>query len=107
MKWSVLTMKCYPEYEGEPDVVFNVGWSLSETEVDGEKTYTGYIANDLNIALQQGVPFTPFNELTEDQVIGWVKENLGAESVASYEASVLAQIEQQKNPPVINPPLPW
>jgi hypothetical protein len=36
-----------------------------------------------------------------------VQDALGEEQVASYEANVAQQIENQINPPVVTPPLPW
>jgi hypothetical protein len=32
---------------------------------------------------------------------------MGAEQVAAFEANVAQQIEDQINPPVVTPPLPW
>jgi hypothetical protein len=32
---------------------------------------------------------------------------MGGEAVAAVEASLATQIENAKNPPVVNPPLPW
>jgi len=46
-------------------------------------------------------------DLTEEQVIGWVQAAMGAEQVAALEANVAKQIEDQINPPVVTPPLPW
>jgi hypothetical protein len=54
---------------------------------------------------QPGDPFTPYADLTQDQVLGWVWAN-GVDKDAT-EAAVAGQIEAQINPPVIQPPLPW
>lgn len=107
MEWDVLTLTCYPEFQGEADVVFNVGWSVSATETVGEQTYTGYVSNNIDLELDPETPFTPYNELTKEQVIGWVKNALGQESVSLYEANVMQQIEKQKTPQSVNPSLPW
>lgn len=42
--------------------------------------------------------FIPYEDITEAQVIQWVKDEMGAEQVAAHEASVAAQIDRQKNP---------
>ena len=101
--WSVNQMDCYPTYEGQTDVVFNVHWALVGT--DG--TYIGNSYGSCGLSLSPDTPFTPFADLTEEQVIGWVQDTLGAETVASLEAGVAQQIEDQINPPVVTPPLPW
>ena len=99
--WDVVQMDCYPEVDGEQDVVFTVHWRLNG--VDGE--YAGSVYGSVGVTLDAEAPFTPYNELTEEQVLGWVWAN-GVDKDAS-EANVAQQIENQKNPPVVSPPLPW
>ena len=41
---------------------------------------------------------TPFADLTEEVVIGWVKEQFGAEKVAEIEAALQAQIDEKVAP---------
>lgn len=101
--WAVAQMDAYPEYEGETDVVFTVHWQLNGT--DG--TYNGSVYGSVGVTLDEGASFTPYADLTQAQVIGWVQSALGEEQVASYEANVAQQIADQANPPVVNPPLPW
>lgn len=101
--WSVVQMDCYPEYEQEADVVFNVHWTMNG--VDGE--YTGSVYGSQSLTLDSGSTFTPYADLTEEQVVGWVKAAMGEEQVLSLEANVAQQIDNQINPPVVNPPLPW
>lgn len=101
--WNVVQMDCYPEKDGLTDVVFTIHWTL--TAVDGD--YTGYAYGSVGVTLDEGSPYTPYADLTQDQVVGWVKDSLGAEQVASLEAGVATQIENQINPPVVTPPLPW
>ena len=101
--WNVVSLDCYPEYEGETDVVFSVHWTLVGT--DG--TYNGSVYGSVGVTLDEGASFVPYADLTQAQVIGWVQDALGEEQVASYEANVAQQIENQINPPVVTPPLPW
>lgn len=101
--WAVVQMDAYPEYEGEPDVVFTVHWTLTGT--DG--IYSGNVYGSVGVSLNEGATFTPYADLTQAQVIGWVQEALGAEAVIAYEANVAQQIADQIDPPVVTPPLPW
>ena len=55
------------------------------------------------IGFEAGTPATPFESLTEAQVIAWVKDKLGEEVV---EAALADQIEAQQNP-VSASGLPW
>ena len=99
--WIVEYMSCYPEAEGETDVVFVVGWRCNATDGTYDATQYGtvgvpYVASD---------PYTPYADLTESQVQGWVWAN-GVDQ-ATTEASLDTNIANQVNPPVVTPPLPW
>ena len=100
--WSVTSMTAYPEKAGETDVVFSVGWCCTAT--DG--TFTNAVPGSIGVAWQAGTPFTPYADLTEDQVLGWVFTGLGSEK-ATVEGYAVKGVEEQANPPVVSPPLPW
>ena len=74
-------------------------WTCSA--VDGE--FSGSVYGSIGLT---GELTTPYESLTEAQVVGWVKEAMGAEQVAAHEASVAAQIAAQKAP-VSATGLPW
>ena len=93
--WNVTQMDCYPENQGESDVVFTVHYNLTGTDVQNETTYTGYIYGTVGVTYHSGEPYTPYADLTLDQVVGWVKDALGEEGVASAEANVAKQIENE------------
>lgn len=101
--WSVVQMDAYPELDGETDVVFTVHWTLNGT--DG--AYAGSVYGSVGVTLDEGSAFTPYDQLTQAQVIGWVQDALGEDQVAAYEANVEQQIANDKNPPVVSPALPW
>jgi len=98
--WTVTQMDCYPQEGGNTDVVFTVHWTCSGT--DG--THNASIYSTCGIPLTAGT-FTPYAQLTQDQVLGWVWAN-GVDKTAT-EAAVEAQIQNQINPPVVTPALPW
>ena len=54
----------------------------------------------------EGDVTTPFENLTEEVVVGWVKEQFGAEKVAEIEAALQAQIDR-KITPVTATGKPW
>jgi hypothetical protein len=75
--------------------------------VDGE--YSASVPNVIQFSTEDVTVFVPYEDLTEEMVIAWIKESLGEEGVLLIEASIQAQIEAQKNPPVTpqETPLPW
>lgn len=101
--WMVERMDCYPQAEGQTDVVFTVFWRAKAK--DGE--YFGSAYGSQGVVYAEGSPFTPYANLTQDQVVGWVQSAMGPEAVDQINAGVLKQIEDQKNPPTISPELPW
>lgn len=88
----------------DPGFVCNVEWTLSG--VDGE--YSASVNGGTSFAVQEGT-FTPYDQLTEEQVLGWVQAALGPDGVANYESNVQGQINSLINPPVSpqEQPLPW
>lgn len=101
--WNVVQMDAYPELDGNQDVVFTVHWTLTGEEAG----FSGGVYGSVGVTLDEGATFTPYEDLTLAQVVGWVQAALGAEQVAAYEANVAQQINDQVAPPVVTPQLPW
>lgn len=102
--WTVTAMDCYPQADGETDVVFTVHWTCSGVQTEGETTYSGSVYSTTSVPAPSG-SFTPYADLTQNQVLGWVWAN-GVDKAATEDA-VQQQIDNQINPPVVTPPLPW
>ena len=103
-KFVISSMDEYPSSEGLTDVVFNVHWRRQATEVDGDKSYFADTYSVLSVSSPDPSSFVPYDQLTEQMVEGWLNSGL---DVASIDASLTAQIEEQKNPKVVSLPLPW
>ena len=82
------------------DVVITADWRCNGTQ----DNYSGTCYGSASFAPPTG-EFTPYDQLTEQQVLDWCFAN-GVDKTA-IEANVTQQIENQINPPVIAPPLPW
>ena len=96
-------MTAYPDVDGKKDVVFQVAWVCSGT--DG--TYNAATYGTVDLTLDPTAPFTPYDQLTLDQVLGWVWGSLGDAGKSDAEANINGQIAVQANPVTISPPLPW
>jgi hypothetical protein len=48
----------------------------------------------------------PYADLTEEIVVGWVKDHFGEEKVDEIEAALQAQLDQQ-HAPTTAPGVPW
>jgi len=59
-----------------------------------------------SIGLERPDTLIPFSDLTEEIVVGWVKEKFGSEKVAEIEAALQAQLDEQAAPTKASG-LPW
>jgi hypothetical protein len=71
-------------------------WRVSKT--DGAATGSVYGTISFPHKDHNDPTFIPYQDLTEAQVIEWVKDEMGADQVAAHEAAVQGQIDAQKNP---------
>jgi hypothetical protein len=99
--WDISVLDCLPQSAEGADYVICCHWQC--TGVDG--AYTGQVYSTTSFSVTEGTAFTPYADLTQAQVLGWIWAN-GVDKDAT-EAAVEQQIETQKNPPIVNPPLPW
>ena len=105
--WTINPLEAYPTASGEVDVVFTAHWQLHATEeVDGT-TYTAQSIGTQGLTYTSGSSFTPFEELTLEQVQGWVENAMGEEQVNNMKASLATNIANQINPPVVTLTSPW
>ena len=95
---KVTEMVCAPQARGETDVVINVGWAYLGT--DG--TNTGSFGGTTALTYTEGSPFTPYADLTQEQVSGWVLGAWTADQTASYQSQVDSQLVVTSRMP-----LPW
>jgi hypothetical protein len=102
--WDCRTVDCYPTKDEQgvelDDVVYNIHWRLTGTEVVDTKTYSATVIGTQMVAADDIDPetFVPFDELTNEIATGWCTAAMGAEQVANLETSVANQIESQINP---------
>ena len=75
--------------------------------VDGQ--YTAGLSNIARFNTASVSPFIPYEDLTNEIVVGWIQTDLGVDGVSNLEACIQGQIDSQINPPVVpqNTPLPW
>jgi hypothetical protein len=108
ISWIIERLLVKPTEGTLTDVVITADWRCNGAETTGtgddEKTYSGTCYGSASFAPPTEA-FTPYEDLTEAQVLDWCYAN-GVDKTA-IEANVTAQIENQINPPVIAPPLPW
>lgn len=102
--WAVTGLKTRTE-AGEQNVVVQTYWTKTGTDDEGDSgTFNG--ATPFTIDPTQ--PFTPFDQLTEEQVLGWIQGVVAANPAYAQhiDGVIQKQINLQKDPEE-EPPLPW
>jgi hypothetical protein len=111
--WNINNLTAYPQLSGYDDVIFKVYWSLTGTETVDLSVYTGIPSIKTYSAVSNGEVdlyplnlqnFTPYQDLTQDQVLGWILPSL---DVPALTANLQRLIDEQKDPTEINLPPPW
>jgi hypothetical protein len=98
--WIIERLLVKPTEGSETNVVITADWRCNGTD----ETYSGTCYGSCSFQPPSG-EFTPYDQLTEQQVLDWCYAN-GVDQ-AAIEANVSLQIENQINPPVVTLPLPW
>lgn len=103
--WKVTSVKTKTEGANQNAVV-QTYWTKTGVDEDGhEGTFSG-ATPFTTTTMPAGSTFIPFNQLTEEIVIDWIKGVV----VGGYEEHVNAQIQKQideKHNPVVEAALPW
>jgi len=99
--WQIEWMNTTPTSADPAEAVITVGWRCNGTQ----DSYSASVYSTCSLPPADPASFIPYNQLTQDIVLGWIWAN-GVDKDAT-EAAVQAQIDNQINPPVIQPPLPW
>ena len=89
--WKVVDMERNTADGG----VVVVHWDV--TEVDGDYSARNYGSTGFEYDASSP-DFVPYADLTETEVIQWVKDAMGAEEVAAIDTRLAEDIANQKNP---------
>jgi len=86
------------------DVVILVHWSYNAISVVEEKEYFADIYGATGIPMPSGDDFTPYEDLTKEQVVGWLEAIL---DVPAMQLQLEEIIELQINPINVTLPPPF
>jgi hypothetical protein len=82
-------------------------WRVNDSETVGDDTYSASAYGTASFTYDASSPdFTPYADLTEEQVLGWCWSEEGGVDKDAVEASLAANIAEQKNPTIENG-VPW
>ena len=96
--WNIANLERYTA----DGLVFTVHYTVNAE--DG--TYSAGAYGSLGLEAPEPDSMIPFDNLTKEIVVGWVKGKLGDEKVAKIEAALQAQLDE-KHAPTKAAGLPW
>lgn len=132
-KWAVERMDSLVNYNGSSNVIYSVHFSVTTT--DSDSIYTVIQNNSVQVPYKDSTEYVDYASLTEEIVIGWVKEVLNTtqdvllnadgtpqinvdgsyvlsapytvDGCTPIEESGEAQLAEMITPTVVTLPLPW
>jgi hypothetical protein len=99
-KWVIAQLDTAPSEDGLTDVVKTVHWRYEGK--DGN--YSSELYGAMGCATPSDTDFTAYEDLTYEQVCEWLSAGLNVEAM---DLNLATQIENLKNPPIVNLPLPF
>lgn len=95
------------DYKTADGYVFTAHWTVTATSSELDSGNKPYKADSYgSVGLERPSNLIPYEALTEEIVVGWVKAKLGAEEVSQIESSLAAEILEMKKPKEESG-LPW
>jgi hypothetical protein len=103
--WTFPHFDVAPSHDELVNVIKTVHWRLTAIDED----YSAEAYGSVSLTDPDPETFIAFEGLTAEAVQGWVESAINGENdqVDQLKASLAAQIEKQKNPPVVTLAAPW
>ena len=98
---TINSLPSYKEIDGNSDVVFSISWNLSGKE----GAFSSGTSLNTQVPYVAGQPFTPYADLTQEQVLGWIDQYTPEVQMTEAEETIAKNIAQKQT--VVIPPLPW
>jgi len=92
-------------HNGRTDTVVAVHYTITATSGEYTSTMNGVV----QIKPDEGGSFTPFENLTQEQVVTWVQAAIRPEDMNHFKMGLTRRLENMANPPVrpVIKPAPW
>ena len=80
--WKISNVKVYNTLDGNSDVIYLVNYNVTATDGNGN-VYV--LPEEAMVDTSSITDFVPFEDLTEEIVLGWVTTDLGTDAVAAID----------------------
>ena len=84
----------------EAGYVVTVLYEVVGVETVSGTEYTASLSNSAQFEVTEGSTYIPYEDLTNEIVVGWIQSQLGEDGVNNLQASVEGMINSEINPPI-------
>ena len=100
---TITGMEAYPIKDSVPLYVFRVYWNYEGKD----SSFSTAMQGSTDVPTSDPQSATPYDQLTQEQVMGWVQTYTPSWMWEEYTDKITAWITAQYTPATLNPPLPW
>ena len=102
--WVISAMDCKVQEGDMSDVVTTVHWRFQGNETNADKNYFAENYGATTVGTPDPQSFTPFDQLTQEQVVAWLEQKLDVLKMTSV---LQENINLQINPVDVTLTPPW
>jgi hypothetical protein len=99
--WNIVALDTIPSLDGLTNVISVIHCEKLAVSDDG---FNARWYGTVSVVAPHPASFTPYEEVTEEMCIEWVS---ASPHTVGVDDNLVAQIDNQRNPPIISLPLPW
>jgi len=92
--WKINQLDAKIQENGLNNVIYIIHWSYVAID-DSDKSISASSIGTLSVEYNEGNPFIPYEDLTKNDVVGWLEEGCNVEEMKN---NLDNQIELIKNP---------
>ena len=102
--WLISQLDSIPSIDGMDKVISVIHWRAQKLYKGDIISFTADTYGALALDTPHEASFTPYDEVTQAMVEGWLEAGWDTEVI---EANLDSQIQNFLNPPIVAYPLPW
>ena len=103
-KWYIKQIDCIKQERELIDIVYRIDWIRVASTIFDEKEVQTLTSGELIFSSPSVDNFTPYMELTYEQVCGWLDDGL---NVSEINRTLDLQIQNMTEPLIVSLPIPF
>jgi hypothetical protein len=97
-KWTINNIKCYSNYNGLNNIVKNVAWTFTCTDIDTNKTAS--VNSNSEFSNPETENFIQYSDLTINNIISWIKTQFSVDNLKQELQNELSRLALPEETPV-------